>query len=484
MDHKLVIGKYTLESLTNGMYASPLDLYREYIQNAVDSFDQTISLGIAKKEELCIDISIDGAKRTLKIYDNGCGISSSVAIATLIDIGNSSKHRISNRGFRGIGRLAGLGYCEELLFITSAVGEDKKTLVRFNAKLLKEQLLSTNDSNVSVSDVMSQIISIELLPEKINKHYFEVSLISVSTSDGLLDTACVQDYLIQHAPLPFDKDLKWKSTIIEKVKIAGYEIPDYNIRLNGENLFKPYKNSFVSDRVKKIDDYIQDIQVMPIYRNDTLTAVLWYAQTSYYGTINENSIKGIRIRQGNILVGDKTSCNEFFKEERFNGWILGELHVVDPELIANSRRDNFEKNEVYYSLVESFKEWAFTVSKDIRKISYERSLNREKKALIDAKSFEDVNDLCTEDLSYAESYTESDFLDSGESDDIAEADYFGKLSVFLGQKKNQTKYKALNINSKLTFEQRKTLERVFDLIQQDYLPEESEKFINNIARKF
>ena len=35
MEHELVIGKYTLESLTNGMYASPLDLYREYIQNAV-----------------------------------------------------------------------------------------------------------------------------------------------------------------------------------------------------------------------------------------------------------------------------------------------------------------------------------------------------------------------------------------------------------------------------------------------------------------
>lgn len=35
MNQEFVIGKYTLESLTSGMYASPLDLYREYIQNAV-----------------------------------------------------------------------------------------------------------------------------------------------------------------------------------------------------------------------------------------------------------------------------------------------------------------------------------------------------------------------------------------------------------------------------------------------------------------
>ena len=41
---------FLLESLTNGMYASPLDLYREYIQNAVDSIDAAImeKLNISK----------------------------------------------------------------------------------------------------------------------------------------------------------------------------------------------------------------------------------------------------------------------------------------------------------------------------------------------------------------------------------------------------------------------------------------------------
>lgn len=60
---------------------------------------------------------------------------------------------------------------------------------------------------------------------------------------------------------------------------------------------------------------------------------------------------------------------------------MGELHVLDSDLIANSRRDDFEKNEAYYELVKMFQEWAFSVSKDIRRISYERSLSREKKPL-------------------------------------------------------------------------------------------------------
>ena len=50
MKHELVIGKYTLESLTNGMYASPLDLYREYIQNAVDSIDTARDNNLERKK--------------------------------------------------------------------------------------------------------------------------------------------------------------------------------------------------------------------------------------------------------------------------------------------------------------------------------------------------------------------------------------------------------------------------------------------------
>ena len=42
MEHQLLIGKFTLESLTSGLYVSPLDLYREYVQNAADSIDEAL----------------------------------------------------------------------------------------------------------------------------------------------------------------------------------------------------------------------------------------------------------------------------------------------------------------------------------------------------------------------------------------------------------------------------------------------------------
>lgn len=484
MNHELIIGKYTLESLTNGMYASPLDLYREYIQNAVDSIDAAIEEKIEQEEYFEIAINIDNEKNSISIFDNGRGLRKKDAISTLIDIGNSRKLRTKNRGFRGIGRLAGLGYCEELVFSTSFVGEDVKTIVRFNAKLLKKLLLVSNDDDISVLDVMNQIITVEQTNEKIKRHYFEVKMNGVARNDGLLDVALVQDYLIQHSPLPYSKQFKWERTIREKIRMEGYVIPSYNIFLNGNELLKPYTDSFISDRVKKITDSIQDICVKSFYRDGVLSAVLWYAHTAFYGTINDNTIKGIRIRQGNILIGDKTTCNSYFKEERFNGWLIGELHVLDPELIVNSRRDDFEKNEAFYFLVDELKEWTLSVSKEIRRLSYERSLSKEKKAVVDAESYSDINDLCSEDLGYAEDISESDYLDSSESELIAEWDYMDKLYSLLDQKRAQTKYRALNINSKLTVEQRKILERVFDLIQQEYDTKESEQFINVIAKKF
>lgn len=484
MKHELIIGKYTLESLTNGMYASPLDLYREYVQNSVDSIDDTVSSGIEQLEKLNIQITVDAATRSISIRDNGCGIHSDYAVGTLIDIGNSSKSRAANRGFRGIGRLAGLGYCDELAFITSALGDTHRTIVKFDAKKLTELLLIKDEENVTVSDVIGQVVAVSQESESSQKHYFEVVLHNVTDNDNLLDIDSVKEYLLQHAPIPFAKDFQWGKTIQEKVKLEGYQIPTYNITLNKVPLFKPYGNTFISDRIKKIEDLIHDIHVQSFLHDGKLSAVLWYAESSFFGTVNDNLLKGIRVRQGNILIGDRTTCNAFFKEERFNGWVIGELHVVDPDLIANSRRDNFEKNEAYYCLIEEIKKWAAGLSKTIRSLSYERNLSREKKAILDIQDPEDVNGLYVEDLSFADGISESNYLDSSESQAVAESDYIGKLSTLLEQKKLQTKYVALNINTKLTIEQRKVLERVFDLIQAGYDKETANEFINVISKQF
>lgn len=483
MEHSLIIGKYTLESLTNGMYSSPLDMYREYIQNAVDAFDEAVEKDIVYADKLKIEISIYNELNKVCIRDNGVGISETKAVSTLLDIGNSQKSSSNYRGFRGIGRLAGLGYCKKLTFKTSCAGEAVCTIVEFDAELLNKLLLPGNTDSISVNDVIEEIVVVKKFQESANKRYFEVTLEDVRSEDGLMEGSAVREYLIQHVPMSFDPRFKWQRTILEKVRLEGYQIPQYHLWLNGQELFKPYLDYFTSDRVKKNEDKIQDIEVKTFHRNRTVSAIIWYAKSNYYGTITDNTIKGIRIRQGNILLGDKSSFSQFFKEERFNGWMIGELHVLDKELIANSRRDGFEKNKAFYELSELLKEWSMNESKEIRHVSYERSLSTEKKVIVEADSFEDVNDLCSEFLDY-DDYSEGTLLDQSESEEMAETDYIGKLSLLINQKKVQTKYRALNINDKLTVEQRKVLERVFDVISKEYSPKKANDIINRIANGF
>jgi molecular chaperone HtpG len=268
-------------------------------------------------------------------------------------------------------------------------------------------------------------------------------------------------------------------------KAAGlqYFIPNYRIDLrfdgNDETLFKPYTDVLVSDRVKHTEERIQDVIVKPFYREGQVSAILWYAQTNFNGTVLDNLTKGIRIRKGNILVGDCFTMSRFFKEDRFNGWLVGELFVLDVDVIPNSRRDDFEQNEAYDILIQQIKEWATQISKDIRKASYQRSLSEASRKVVET---EDVNSLMVEDTDFCGD--EFSLISSEESFEVAQVDLFDKLAVLLGTKDKQTKYAALNINSKLTSEQRKTLERVFDIVREIYPEDVTKELIDAIASKF
>jgi hypothetical protein len=464
METKILIGKYTLESLTTGMYLSPMDVYREYVQNASDSIDEAISEKIIEKKDAKIIIEI--GENNISIIDNGVGISLANAVSTLVDIGNSKKDYQKSRGFRGIGRLSGLGYCDFLKFTTSALGESSKTVISFNAKLLQELLLPNEGKQESLNDVLERVVSTKRESEESNKHYLVVKMINVSGKNDLLDYEKVRNYLIQNLPLPFSSDFIWGSMIEEKIKLFDVFIPKYTVILKRNNkreqLFKPYKNNILSDRVRRVEDPIKDIQVKPFYVNDELCAVLWYVIDNYYGTILDSQIKGIRIRKGNILFGDKNSLRHNFKEERFNGWLCGELYIVSNRIIPNARRDDFEKNQEYLNLNEQIKKWTKDISKTIRSISYERNLSEEDNKLINSVNTGDFEN--AKQIEKKPTLGEGQLLDLNDSQEIAKSDLFNSLSILANINNNVTKYKSINLSNKLTREQKRTYEEIFDLL--------------------
>ena len=348
------IGKFTLESLTTGMYNEPESCFREYIQNAVDSIDMAVEQGLLSPDESRIEIIVDEDRREISIKDNGTGISSHTARKTLLDIGNSTKLHTVNRGFRGIGRLGGLSYCKRLSFCTTFRGEDVKSVVTFECEKLKELLIPGQGDEHTLQSVIEAVTNVTVLEEQPSSHYFIVKMEEVDDIATLLDIELVRDYVSQVAPLPFKKAFYWSSPIKQELKLKGITIEEYPVFIGPSfekltQVYKPYKTiQEVNLRSGVSKDEISGISFFDVVSEDnTSLAYGWYADTEFSGTLADERMSGIRVRLGNILIGNAKTLSPYFKESRFNGWVLGELYILSPNLIPNARRDDFERNDAF-----------------------------------------------------------------------------------------------------------------------------------------
>lgn len=348
---------------------------------------------------------------------------------------------------------------------------------------MQEELLSPQvDSRDSIDQVLSSVLTIEEIPERINKHYFSVELYGVVPESDLLNDSEVVPYLQQNLPVPFSRDFVWGSMIKQKLVQMEVELAEYNVELRTDrtviDICKPYKNKILADRIRKINDSISDINFVPFYSGEKVTAMLWYAETNFLGTVLDKDIKGIRIRQGNILIGDENTLRKCYKEERFNSWMVGELLVFNEDIIPNTRRDDYEKNSAYKELLSQFTEWANEMSRQIRHRSYERSLTQSDKKFLADESVTDVDGV---DISLG---TELDSYDMDDSDSVANTDLLSKLSLLMDMGKKKTKYNVLNLNSKFTVDQKQTLEHVFDALYAKYTNAKANDIIQTIIDSF
>ena len=376
MSDNIQVGKYILESLTTGMYSDPKIVYREYIQNSVDSLETAVQLNLLEPQSMRIDIVVDVADSYISIRDNGTGLSSSDAVSKLMNIGSSQKRHSNNRGFRGIGRLGGMSYCGRLVFTTSAENETTKTIIEFDCQKLRRLLIPGANEDMDLATVLSNVTQVRREAEKKERHYFFVEMFDVSSFSDLLNIDTVKSYISQVAPLPYKSRKFYYSPDLHRFLADNeYEIEEFPIFVGPSNselepVYKPNRHRYHSDRNKKKNDEILSLRTFRVEIEGELYALGWYGVCNWLGSLSEQEISGIRVRKGNILIGDNRTLNGIFKEPRFNGWTQGELFVVTDKLIPNARRDDFEQNEAYYKFIEALQEGIGTeITKVIRETS-------------------------------------------------------------------------------------------------------------------
>lgn len=364
-----VAGKYLLEILTSGMYSNPLHVYREYIQNASDSIDEAIRTNIISEDEARIRINIDFDLRQIEIEDNGVGVHSNKARTVLLSIGASAKDGLETRGFRGIGRLAGLAYAETVVFETSSFGDKAKTILACDCNKMKKLLQRDNSEVSDVMEAFKAISTITYVDEPRESHYFMVRLEGVDEKSPLLNESIVSNYISETAPIDFDLQRFPHATKIDKQFLDwDANIPCYKVYFGKRKLevTKPYGRSIQTKKSKR--DLIRDIEFHEDYSKDgSPLYYAWIALTSFAGIIDDEKVAGIRLRKGNILIGNGNTFSKYFPEVIANRMFVGEVHVVHPSLIPNSQRDDFEQNDIYDELCVSLRNWASSLNKNYRR---------------------------------------------------------------------------------------------------------------------
>lgn len=357
-NYQPIIGKNVIETLTEGMYEESRIIYREYIQNAADQIDIAVEEGILKKKnDGIIKINIDKAQKRIVIEDNATGIKAGQVLEFLGDVAKSPKDSSKRKGFRGIGRLGGLGYCNKLVFETSYKGEPHMSRVILDAKQLK-RIIADKNNNLDASAVISVITSIEQSIEDAGKHYFKVVMEAVH-KDILLDLDNVRDYLSMVAPVPFSEDFNFAGKIYEYFDKNNVAIEEYNIFLNGNKpLCKAYSN-IVLDKDGEPFSELLDVQFFKFKNNDSeLLALGWYGISGSLNRVmhKKNIDRGIRIKKNNITIGGEDTLNMYFPEDKYNHHFKGEIHVTGSGFIPNARRDFFNDNATLKRFVESLYE--------------------------------------------------------------------------------------------------------------------------------
>jgi len=194
-------------------------------------------------------------------------------------------------------------------------------------------------------------------------------------SDLLMNVKGLREYLSQTAPVAYGLNEFPFATRIEQhlAEVCGYR--SYDVVLNGVPVVRPYRKEVAAR--DGFEDRVRDIELLEcVSGRGQLLCRGWFAQTGFLSALPPHiTMRGIRVRHGNIAVGDEYFLKDLFSENRFATWHIGELHVT-PLLKLNARRDGFEESAEY----EDFLEWASMLCRRLgglcRQSSKDRSLQQ------------------------------------------------------------------------------------------------------------
>ena len=363
---KIKLGSDLIECLSWSLYENPIVLFREAIQNSIDAFPHKDR----NWQNVLISISLDSTKREISIKDNGPGLSHDDFCERLCTIGESKKKNLNFAGCRGIGRLSGLGICDEIIFNSKVNGSLVESQCIIDAKGIKDGL-KNKDQSIDLGEYVGKYIKIiENKKDNHSESYFNVIYKNVVrlAGDNLLNPFQIETYLKNVAPVPFENS----NEVVKNIEqfYEKYDLPhSVNITINsGKRIAKTFDNHVLGAQNKELNFLTHEIKS----DSEKIIGAAWVLHHDYLGALQPSAFRGLRFRHKNILIGDEDTFSCLFKEPRFNRWTVGEVHPLDTSIRPSVKRDDFEQSQQFGKLIYQLKPELHKISQNARKSSSRR----------------------------------------------------------------------------------------------------------------
>lgn len=357
-----IVGAGILNIVTESLYDKPIVVFREYVQNSVDSFLKTVN----RTNKDIFKIVIWVKDNDLFFLDNGAGIAANAFYSQMISIAMSYKRKATNLGYKGIGRLSGIPYCSELEFI-NICNYDKKEFQKYTIsnnkyneikKSNEYSQMSFNELMQAIGDFDEQVSDQEVENiSKILRDYQDLFtiqktgfIVCLKGFNEILKSTMENSEFIEDLnwllPVRFKKELLSSSVgelfeeITEKQDEKNIPAQAFSITFNGIELERPITESMLRDYVCKCD--LTYAVCVHSFRRDKIA-------------INKgNKFSGIRIYIDNMLLCDESELLPILQQYGFIQHTANELiqsvkgigamiYITDKvNISANARRTFIE----------------------------------------------------------------------------------------------------------------------------------------------
>lgn len=403
------VGAGILNIITESLYDRPIVVFREYVQNSIDSFKK-LENEIAFNE---LHSKIWREGNNLIFLDNGNGISQNEFLSQMTSIAYSGKNRVNNIGYKGIGRLSGLPYCKKLYFVNICsfknkifqqyiVDGEKYLAIKGNMGIadlkFEDIMMQIGEYTESLSDKeLNRILLVLKQYEYMFENRDKGFLVLLEDINYILNRTITKD--------DFKNELGW----LLPVKFNDELFDEKSFTLNEHLLFKDLVDTLPESPIipaQSFNIWFNDIQIerpLRAYMLRDYTCKVDYLKYAVgFHTFNHDKIQisqknifsGIKLYIDNMLLCDENelipilqqyglishSANELIQTVKGIGALIYITDKVD--LYANARRtfievtdeDSFNFLRILADFVDSIYEARYSLSKySTRKNNFEQS---------------------------------------------------------------------------------------------------------------